>query len=167
MSAFDFESTQDAVRALRKAMGLTQEGFARRINMTLRSIERYENRRPPTGNALLKLRDLAFEEGQKDIARFFHHQYLMNFGADMVVGVRDVQQDPEAELIFKALLWGLAEEFAAGSHSFRRMLLEVLAPTIRDMNPDRAAQSSNVAKAPNHGWEKVIRDLEQGKRTTK
>jgi transcriptional regulator with XRE-family HTH domain len=73
-------SVQEAIKELRARMGLSQEGLARHMNLTLRTIARYENDAPPTGHALKRFRDLASQERHPDIAVVFFDALTREFG---------------------------------------------------------------------------------------
>ena len=63
---------QEVVRKLREdALGLTQEEFAHRMGVTLRTIVRYENNLPPKGAPLARLSELAKENNRPDLAKAF------------------------------------------------------------------------------------------------
>lgn len=49
----------DLVRKLRRCFGETQDDFARRLDVAVVTVARWETSRPPDGKALLKLANLA------------------------------------------------------------------------------------------------------------
>ena len=53
------EVTSKAIRDLRQEMHLTQQEFANRLGIAIRTIARWENDQPPHGAALVKLAQLA------------------------------------------------------------------------------------------------------------
>jgi transcriptional regulator with XRE-family HTH domain len=61
-----------AVRDLRKAMGLTQQQFAVRIGVYHTTEAKYEAGQNPDIPVLLRLRDLAYSSGRRELALVFH-----------------------------------------------------------------------------------------------
>ncbi len=65
------------VIALREALGKTQFEFAAFVAKTsLITITRWEHSRPPTGEALLRLAAIAFENGQEGLGDKFERLFL-------------------------------------------------------------------------------------------
>lgn len=62
---------QEAMRELRSQLGISQEKLARQLDLTLKTISRYETVKPPTGKVLTKLHDLAANAGRSDLAKVF------------------------------------------------------------------------------------------------
>jgi len=61
------ERTGQAVRALRQRLGMTQEEFARRIQVTLSTVNRWENgHAAPSHLAWRAIEDLAKRQGASD-----------------------------------------------------------------------------------------------------
>lgn len=60
-----------AIRCLRKALGLTQQEFAYRIPTAVRTIARWENNYPPHGQSLVRLAQLATAQGLEELAATF------------------------------------------------------------------------------------------------
>jgi len=60
-----------AVFELRRALGETQEQFARRLKTTIRTIARWEGDRPPTGQALARLLAIAAEHNWPHLVKVF------------------------------------------------------------------------------------------------
>ena len=61
------ERTGQAVRALRQRLGMTQEEFARRIQVTLSTVNRWENgHAAPSHLAWRAIKDLAKRQGASD-----------------------------------------------------------------------------------------------------
>lgn len=118
---------QQAVRSLRESMELTQEGLARHMNLTVRSIARYEGEAPPSGRALSRFRTLAFQHNRKDLAVIFHRQLMLE------TNLQPFMKDQAANDILYAVIWGLEQEFESGSHVFRKRLLECLKPTFAEI----------------------------------
>jgi transcriptional regulator with XRE-family HTH domain len=73
-------SVQEAIRELRARLGLSQEGLARRMDLTLRTIARYENDSPPTAYALKRFGELAREEGQPELSDIFFRAIAEELG---------------------------------------------------------------------------------------
>jgi transcriptional regulator with XRE-family HTH domain len=66
----------DALIALRKAMGKTQQTFAVEVlKSSIGTVARYETADPPQGDVLLRLRDIAREHGFHEIASRFELAY--------------------------------------------------------------------------------------------
>lgn len=84
---------QEELRKFRLSLGETQESLARRMNLTVRTIARYESDQPPADKALQRFIDLARETGQKEFEQiFFGHimdGYLYrSLAADRMTGLR-------------------------------------------------------------------------------
>ena len=71
-------SLQQAVRALRHSFGDTQEEFARRLGVSVRSVLNYELDKPPRGIRLIQLMQLANTQNLPQIASVFVHHSLAN-----------------------------------------------------------------------------------------
>lgn len=65
------KSEGGAVRALRLALGETQEAFSRRMAVTVRTASRWETGKNPAGHALLQMKRLAVECGREDLRAVF------------------------------------------------------------------------------------------------
>jgi transcriptional regulator with XRE-family HTH domain len=63
--------TRAAVRELRKAKGLSQEGLARLLDVSVKTISRYESVSPPTGHALVRFVRMAGEVERHDLFDIF------------------------------------------------------------------------------------------------
>lgn len=61
----------EAVRALRLALGDTQQQFAQRLNMAISTVVRYELTRPPKGKVLARFDALAREIERPELAYVF------------------------------------------------------------------------------------------------
>lgn len=60
-----------AVRALRGALGESQQEFAYRMKTAIRTIARYETTRPPKGRVLAHLKEIAIQNRREDLAEVF------------------------------------------------------------------------------------------------
>ena len=60
-----------AVRALRTALGESQQAFAYRMKTAIRTIARYETARPPKGLILIAFLNVAVAAGEHDLAKIF------------------------------------------------------------------------------------------------
>jgi transcriptional regulator with XRE-family HTH domain len=74
MSRENAMRTQDAVKKLRESLGLSQEEFAQKVGVTVRTIARYENDLPPKGAALARLHLFANDAGQTAVAKAFESE---------------------------------------------------------------------------------------------
>ena len=70
----------DDIKKFRLALGATQESLARRMNLTVRTIARYEADQPPKGKALRRLIDLADQTGHDEFVRIFVRHLEEEFG---------------------------------------------------------------------------------------
>lgn len=66
--------TCSAVTELRKALGLTQQQFAKEFNIALRTVARWESEKPPD-SALFDLAKFAESKEQTEAAAFFYEMY--------------------------------------------------------------------------------------------
>jgi len=64
-------NVQEAVKALRLAIGDTQQQFAARLGLAISTVVRYELSRPPKGPVLFQFHHLAAEHDQRELARLF------------------------------------------------------------------------------------------------
>jgi transcriptional regulator with XRE-family HTH domain len=71
---------QEALRELRQAMNLSQEGLARQLNLSFRTIHRFENELPPKGEWLLMFGKLAVQHDRRDLANVFYNAFGEQFG---------------------------------------------------------------------------------------
>jgi transcriptional regulator with XRE-family HTH domain len=71
----------EAVKALRLALGDTQQQFATRLEIAISSAVRYESTRPPHGKMLAQLYSLALKNGLHRVASMFHQALIMQVGA--------------------------------------------------------------------------------------
>jgi transcriptional regulator with XRE-family HTH domain len=67
--------TSEAVRALRKELGLTQQGLAGALKTAISTCARWEGGWPPGGRSLLQLAKLADRRGLPDHAKRFRWLY--------------------------------------------------------------------------------------------
>ncbi len=85
----------EAVRELRNRLNETQQKFANRMETAIATIARYETSRSPSGEALLKLRSIAEQNGHYDLAAIFDATYLEDALRDRQVGLVTLPQDAE------------------------------------------------------------------------
>ena len=64
-------SIHDAVKVLRKALGLSQQAFATELDMSIRAVVNYEKDRAPNAPALARLESLAAEKQHPELASIF------------------------------------------------------------------------------------------------
>jgi transcriptional regulator with XRE-family HTH domain len=86
--AKDVESVSAAVRALRKALGESQQQFAYRMKTAIRTVARYETVRPPKGKVLKQLEIMATENSLPHLAEVFHRALDQELGAPNADKVR-------------------------------------------------------------------------------
>jgi transcriptional regulator with XRE-family HTH domain len=68
MSSTDEAKVTVAVRELRLTLRDSQEAFAQRVKVSVRTVARYETVRPPRGKPLAQLHRIAVENGAKGVA---------------------------------------------------------------------------------------------------
>jgi transcriptional regulator with XRE-family HTH domain len=73
MATINADAVTGAVKRLRLALGDTQQQFAARTKLAISTVVRYELSRPPKGDALQQLKELAEKHGYDDIARVFSY----------------------------------------------------------------------------------------------
>ena len=111
----------EAVRALRTALGESQQAFAYRMQTAIRTIARYESSRPPKGKALAEFSRMADDTGHHKLAAIFRDALMAELGpvrqltalgllastavpriraeiADVAVGLKDESLPPEARI---------------------------------------------------------------------
>jgi transcriptional regulator with XRE-family HTH domain len=69
------------VREFRLAIGQTQQQFAQTMKTAITTIARYETSRPPRGSALVRLAQLAWDNGQREFADFFSRAFAEDMRA--------------------------------------------------------------------------------------
>ena len=74
--------TQRAVRALREALQLSQEGLARAMGLATVTIAAWETKRPPRGQSLFNLGVFAQTQGQTACADEFRQAFAAEFAAE-------------------------------------------------------------------------------------
>jgi len=73
-------SLSEAVRALRQALGDTQQSFAHRLGLAISTVVRYELTRPPSGAALLTFANLAEQADREDLKQIFLYEFAVENG---------------------------------------------------------------------------------------
>lgn len=64
-------TVREAIKDLRSVMGISQETLARKLNVTLRTVARYEKDAMPQAGVLAALRDMARVHGRNDLVETF------------------------------------------------------------------------------------------------
>lgn len=72
-------SCQKAVRELRCAMRYSQEKMARFLDVSIRTVHRFENDAPPTGEWLIRLAEIARDYGRHDLMQAFYAELGRHF----------------------------------------------------------------------------------------
>ena len=89
MAATRNEQTQDAARqavvALRKSLGRSQQQFAALLKTAVTTVARYETSHPPSGQALLRLAHVAKKNGKVDLSTRFLALYLEEVLSDPIL----------------------------------------------------------------------------------
>lgn len=75
-------SLKEATRALRLALGDTQQQFASRCNLSISSVVRYERTRPPKGRMLTLFQKLSLAADRKDLYGVFAEALDDELGAE-------------------------------------------------------------------------------------
>lgn len=73
-------TASEALKALRAALGETQQQFAHRVGMAITTIARYETSRPPRGSVLVTFANIAEENGLHEIATRFNNAIIREMG---------------------------------------------------------------------------------------
>lgn len=95
-------NVQKALKELRLHLRLSQEALARRLNLTLKTVSRYETVKAPSGKALVRFVELANQEKRPDLASVFEHALMDEFMRSAQVKQIPVAQfDRLADLIYK------------------------------------------------------------------
>jgi transcriptional regulator with XRE-family HTH domain len=76
----------EAVRALRIAIGDTQQQFASRLKMAISTVVRYELTRPPSGPVLVQFMELAETSNRPDLAEIFRKTLADSLGGHVPQG---------------------------------------------------------------------------------
>jgi transcriptional regulator with XRE-family HTH domain len=87
-------NTNEAVKELRKTLGMSQQAFATKLGMSIRAIVNYEKDRAPAAKALAQLEKLASEHEQPELARTFRDA----LGTQLGLGTSDRPQLSNEEL---------------------------------------------------------------------
>jgi transcriptional regulator with XRE-family HTH domain len=96
---------RDALRELRRRLGLSQEAFARRFGTTLKTIQRYEGVLPPGVKACIKLAEFARASGQDDLVFVFYRTAFSALGTEgwFDEGARSAMLSLELSMVIKDL----------------------------------------------------------------
>jgi transcriptional regulator with XRE-family HTH domain len=86
----------EAVKELRKILGLSQQAFATELGMSIRAVVNYEKDRAPAAKALAQLEKLASEHEQSELARTFRNA----LGTQLGLSTSDRPQLSAEELYF-------------------------------------------------------------------
>jgi len=140
------QKTASAVRQLRKALGETQEQFARRMGTTVRTIARWEGPRPPTGQALIRLEHMAATNGAVEAAAVF--RVALNDAMGRRLSQASIYRTDEERDLCQALLAILREE----KHKRRRAVVRrYLQPALDELQEqDLARKHAEDSEAALH-----------------
>src|SRR5215831_6038074 len=86
-----------AVRELRKTLGLSQQAFATELGLSIRAVVNYEKDRAPTARALAQLEKLARDSEHPELARIFRDA----LGNELGFGMSDRPPLSGEELYFE------------------------------------------------------------------
>lgn len=110
-----------AIKDLREALGQTQQQFAQTLGTAVTTIARYETGRNPTGQILIRLKDLAREHKQENLDDVFYTALVQEFPS-----YRTALSVTIASRFIKSLL-ALEDIRIAVSRKLRPRLEEVMA----------------------------------------
>ncbi len=131
-----------AIKALREALGESQQDFAYRMKTAIRTIARYEGERPPKGKVLAQLEQIARENGQQEIARKFRDALAAELGTLEIEGVQlDLSpRTPTEKLWVSAVLAMLRNpEYAGEIPAAARVLRKAAAKSIKVLEDHKYA----------------------------
>jgi transcriptional regulator with XRE-family HTH domain len=132
----------DAVKALRGALGDTQQQFAQRLGMAISTVVRYESTRPPKGKALSQLFGLALSNGLHDVAEMFRRALLSDLGSWDTTGIDSIGIEPTDDA--------------------ERLCISALLATLR--NPQYVAERAKILPALRPAAVVCIEALEAGRK---
>jgi DNA-binding transcriptional regulator YiaG len=113
-------SGSQAVIALREALGKTQQTFAVEVMKTsIGTIARWETSDPPRGDALLRLRSVAREQGLGNLEQWFERIWLQEVHKALGPGVRTLSLEGGSGLLVASLR---GEDGIAGAAAFLEAL---------------------------------------------
>ena len=69
-------AVQNAIRSLRSSLGYSQEALARALDLSWRTVARYEGDSPPSGAALIRLIDFAEKQQCDQVAVALRQAYV-------------------------------------------------------------------------------------------
>ena len=98
---------QQTVREMRDSLGLSQEALARELDLSWKTISRYEGEMPPNGGGLLRLIRFAEKKGLEEFAVRFRQAYIQEIGEH---GIRRLAAAYEDVLAMGARLSKLARK---------------------------------------------------------
>lgn len=93
------EKVQDAVRELRKHLKMNQRKFGDEIGKSTPTVQRYEGKVPPVGEALAELVILADQSGRPDIAEIFRESLRSELGPAIMGALKIPTGDPPARRV--------------------------------------------------------------------
>jgi transcriptional regulator with XRE-family HTH domain len=138
-----------AVCDLRAVLGDSQQAFSNRLGVALHTIARYETYRPPSGEALLKLANVAEQHGHLQSRDFFRIHYVDEVFKELgfqVLMVPPTESEPARGYLMSTLRRG--SEFG-----YAQSFLSVLAAT--------RSTDADVSRTANKGFaalERVARE---------
>src|SRR5690349_5539275 len=120
----------EALRALRRTLGESQQQFANRNKSAVTTIARYETSSPPTGNALAHFTRIANEAGRPDLATIFDTALANELRALAAqLGQPENLPTPEQQVWFdalKALQHDVPEGFDASLKTIAKWIEEAV-----------------------------------------
>jgi transcriptional regulator with XRE-family HTH domain len=121
----------ETVKALRLALGDTQQQFAHRLGLAISTVVRYESTRPPKGEALNELYQLARRTGLHHIAAMFESALMGEIRGDATTLLTSVSSS------LAMLLIELREGSDSSRVKLKRMTgeLEIILRQILNWNP--------------------------------
>ena len=99
-----------AVRELRTALGQTQQAFANTLETAITTVARYETGRTPRGSILLRLVQIAKDNGRTDLAIIFRRELMSQIGLALGRQFRDAVRRYREAANGAKLLADLVEE---------------------------------------------------------
>lgn len=117
---------REAIKELRAVMGISQETLARQLNVTVRTIARYEKEGPQVGKLLSKLATLAVEQKRGDLAVAFADTVMTNLARLWFKFPVFPRTNQEFRICLTVLEILRREKFAAARTTLHQVVLPVM-----------------------------------------
>jgi transcriptional regulator with XRE-family HTH domain len=133
------KSTPDAVRELRKALGITQQGLAVKLGMAVSSISHFEiGDRKPDGTSALNLYRAAQEADRQDLADVFA-TIINDAMGHLIAPIRNAEEHRAVRALQLVL-------FDRRFRRYQKSLMRVLAPALEHLKREEKRKAKEFSQ---------------------